>query len=78
SALVVAWPHPEWGQQVVALYTQRGALCEKELRSELKAQLANYKVPKFLICVTELPLSSQGKLDRLRIEEFMEKHLRAD
>ncbi|MEM7791051.1 MAG: AMP-binding protein, partial [Verrucomicrobiota bacterium] len=46
SALVVAWPHPEWGQQVVALYTQRGALCEKELRSELKAQLANYKVPK--------------------------------
>ncbi|MEM8867671.1 MAG: AMP-binding protein [Verrucomicrobiota bacterium] len=77
EVLVIGWPHPDWGQQVVAFYTTGGVVSgEDEWGRELSAELAHYKIPKIIFRVPKLPLNSRGKLDHKSIEHLLSKEAR--
>jgi acyl-CoA synthetase (AMP-forming)/AMP-acid ligase II len=59
---VLGLPDQEWGQIPVALVV--GTCTEWELREALRPSLAPYKRPKKYWIVTELPLTTSGKVDR--------------
>jgi malonyl-CoA/methylmalonyl-CoA synthetase len=61
---VVGVPDPSWGERVCAAVELRAgaALSIEELQAFARAQLAPYKVPKDLRCVTTLPRNAMGKV----------------
>ncbi len=71
NAAVVGVPDARWGE-VGAGYVQLrdgAALIEAELRAHLEAHLARYKVPKYLVFVSELPRGATGKIRRVDLRE---------
>ncbi|HXV91949.1 MAG TPA: long-chain fatty acid--CoA ligase [Pseudonocardia sp.] len=67
NCAVVGVPDARWGE-VGAGYVQlrEGAtLTEAELRAHFEANLARYKVPKYLEFVSELPRNATGKIRRV-------------
>lgn len=56
----------KWGQVPVALVVFHAgqSIPEDELKSSCRQHLADYKVPKHIRAVTELPLTGAGKLNR--------------
>lgn len=61
---VVGVPDVDWGERVaVALVSRPGAVVELDpLRAWCKERLAPYKVPRGLVCVSELPRNAMGKV----------------
>ncbi|WP_436772559.1 acyl-CoA synthetase [Yinghuangia sp. YIM S09857] len=69
NAAVVAVPDARWGE-VGAAYVQLrdGAEAdEAAVRAHLEAHLARFKVPRFLVFVTELPANATGKVRRVAL-----------
>jgi fatty-acyl-CoA synthase len=69
TCAVVGVADARWGE-VGAAYVQlrEGAvLTEAELRAHLEANLARYKVPKYLEFVAELPHNATGKIRRVEL-----------
>jgi len=66
ESAVVGVPHPDFGEVGVALVVPRaGALLDgKQILGTLKAQLANFKVPKQCYVVADLPRNSMGKVQK--------------
>jgi long-chain acyl-CoA synthetase len=67
-------PNAEWGQEVKAAIQLRAgfeptALLEKEICAFLTTNLANYKVPKSIDFVPQLPRYSNGKLHRRELRD---------
>lgn len=66
EVLAIGYPDEEWGQRLVAFYVDDrvGSVSSEPLWQEaLRQQLANYKFPKQLISVLQLPFDGRGKLD---------------
>ncbi len=65
DAAVVGVPHERWGEQVTALVRLRdGASLEPaDLRTHVGSLLANYKVPKEILFVGEVPRTPVSKID---------------
>ena len=66
GAICAGIPDPKWGQAPVALvifHTGKSA-GENELKAFCRDYLADYKVPRQIRPVTELPLTGAGKLNR--------------
>ena len=66
AAMVVGKASPEWGQAVVALIVPSacgGRDSEAQLRAHLKKYLSDYKQPKSILYVKQLPLLENGKVD---------------
>jgi malonyl-CoA/methylmalonyl-CoA synthetase len=63
---VVGLPDETWGERVVACVIAREGYeddCREELlRAFCKERLANYKVPKTVVLVSELPRNAVGKV----------------
>jgi malonyl-CoA/methylmalonyl-CoA synthetase len=57
-------PHPDFGEAVtVAIVPKPGAqLSEQDIIAHVKARLANYKVPKRVVFVPQLPRNAMGKV----------------
>ena len=74
QALVIGWPDPEWGERLVAFYVavDESGNC-KALQQHLQSNLVNYKIPRQIIQVEQLPLSAQSKPDRALIKKLLEK-----
>ena len=66
ESAVVGVPHPDFGEGVVAVAVpQPGATLDAAaLIAELKTRIANYKVPKQLFVVDELPRNAMGKVQK--------------
>lgn len=73
QVLVLGWPDSEWGQRIVALYIpdQRGRH-KSDLKAALQADLANHKIPKQMIEVSQLPLYEHGKVDHERLQQLIQ------
>jgi O-succinylbenzoic acid--CoA ligase len=70
DVFVVGVPHPEWGQQVVALYT--GAkVSPAQLRAVLHGRIAAHAQPKIWRNVPRFPLDDRGKLDRVELKAIL-------
>jgi acyl-CoA synthetase (AMP-forming)/AMP-acid ligase II len=65
DAAVVGTPHERWGQQVTALVQRRegSAVTEEDLREHTRALISNYKVPKAILFVPEVPRTPVSKVD---------------
>ncbi|MDX2218764.1 MAG: malonyl-CoA synthase [Burkholderiales bacterium] len=67
ESAVIGVPHPDFGEAVTAVVVQKpGAapIVEADVIAELKTQLANFKVPKRVHVVSDLPRNAMGKVQK--------------
>ena len=66
ESAVVGVPHRDFGEAVVAVVVGRpgAALDAAALMTQLKSQIANFKVPKQVYLVDELPRNAMGKVQK--------------
>ncbi|HEV7575904.1 MAG TPA: AMP-binding protein, partial [Caldimonas sp.] len=71
ESAVVGVPHSDFGEAVVAVVVPRpGASVDADaLGRALKARIANFKVPKAIFVVAELPRNAMGKVQKNRLRE---------
>jgi malonyl-CoA/methylmalonyl-CoA synthetase len=67
ESAVVGVPHPDFGEAVIAVVVARkdvAAPTEAQVVAAMKARLANFKVPKRVHVVEELPRNAMGKVQK--------------
>ena len=67
ESAVVGVPHPDFGEAVIAVVVARkgaAAPTEAQVVAAMKARLANFKVPKRVHVVDELPRNAMGKVQK--------------
>ena len=67
ESAVIGLPHPDFGEAVVAVVRRTGSgsdLTAEAVQSTTKAELANFKVPKQVYFVDELPRNAMGKVQK--------------
>lgn len=71
ESAVIGVPHPDFGEAVCAVVVAEPAaqLEEKALITELRQRLANFKVPKRVFFVPELPRNTMGKVPKNVLRE---------
>ena len=71
ESAVIGVPHPDFGEGVTAVVVaEKGAtLDEQAIRRSLEARLANYKLPKRVVFVDELPRNTMGKVQKGALRE---------
>lgn len=69
---VVGLPDDEWGQRITAFVTLSNGKTPKlqEVREQLKGSLIDYKLPKELRIIEEIPRTSTGKIKRRELERL--------
>ena len=73
ESAVIGLPHPDFGEQVTAVVVREGGAVapgEQAVIGALKADLANYKVPKQVFFVEALPRNSMGKVRKGELREW--------
>ncbi|MBC7832223.1 MAG: AMP-binding protein, partial [Hyphomicrobium sp.] len=71
ESAVVGVPHGDFGEAVVAVVVARNgaALAPEQLIATLKRRIANFKVPKAVFVVAELPRNTMGKVQKNLLRE---------
>ena len=71
ESAVFGVPHPDFGEAVTAVVVPRNGtfLSAPDLIDALKRELANYKVPKRVIVIDELPRNAMGKVQKNVLRE---------
>jgi malonyl-CoA/methylmalonyl-CoA synthetase len=71
ESAVIGLPHPDFGEGVVAVIVPKpGAAVDADaLVAQLKASIANYKVPKRAFVVPDLPRNAMGKVQKNVLRE---------
>jgi len=66
ESAVVGVPHPDFGEVGIAVIVPRAGavVVADDILSTLKAQLANFKVPKRCVVVADLPRNTMGKVQK--------------
>ena len=64
EAVAFGTPHERWGEEVAAAVVLKGEASEKELLSFARERLADYKVPRRLFIVDQIPRTATGKIQR--------------
>jgi malonyl-CoA/methylmalonyl-CoA synthetase len=75
ESAVIGVPHPDFGEAVVAVVVPKkgAALLEQEVIAQLKGRLANFKVPKRVHVVVELPRNAMGKVQKNVLRETFQR-----
>ncbi|HMZ86324.1 MAG TPA: AMP-binding protein, partial [Giesbergeria sp.] len=71
ESALVGVPHPDFGEVGVAVVIAKpGAVLQPEaIVTQLKSQLANFKIPKQCYVVPELPRNTMGKVQKNLLRE---------
>ena len=71
QVVTFAMPHAKLGEEVAAAVVLREnhTLTERELRDFASTKLADFKVPKKILFLTEIPKGATGKLQRIGLAE---------
>ncbi|MDP2825930.1 MAG: malonyl-CoA synthase [Sulfuritalea sp.] len=69
ESAVIGLPHPDFGEAVSAVVVRQknaagAALTEASIISAIKGKLANFKVPKWVYLVDQLPRNAMGKVQK--------------
>jgi malonyl-CoA/methylmalonyl-CoA synthetase len=72
ESAVIGIPHADFGEAVAAVVVAQSgvALSEAEIIATLKSQLANFKVPKRVFVVKELPRNTMGKVQKNELRKL--------
>ena len=64
-------PHPKLGEEVAAVVVLREGqqVSERELQAFVAARAADYKVPKMILFMDEIPTGATGKLQRIGLAQ---------
>ena len=68
DAAIVAIPDPVWQEVGVAYVTVSTSVAPGDLLSFLRDRLANYKLPKRIVMLEEMPLLPIGKIDKAALK----------
>ena len=73
DAAAVGVPDPHYGQEIMACIVLRpGCLpSESTIRTFCETHLGRFKTPKLLHFVSDLPRGPSGKVQRLKLPEFV-------
>jgi malonyl-CoA/methylmalonyl-CoA synthetase len=71
ESAVIGVPHPDFGEGVTAVVVPRpgATLDENALRAALEQRLANYKLPKRIVFVAEMPRNAMGKVQKAALRQ---------
>ncbi|HKE96082.1 MAG TPA: malonyl-CoA synthase [Povalibacter sp.] len=71
ESAVVGVPHPDFGEGVIAVVVREkdATIDETFIRNALQARLANFKLPKRVMFVEELPRNTMGKVQKGLLRE---------
>lgn len=71
ESAVIGLPHPDFGEAVAAVVVRKAgaALDPGQIVARLKQSIANYKVPKRVFVVDELPRNAMGKVQKNVLRE---------
>ncbi len=71
ESAVVGVPHPDFGEAGVAVVVAKpgSTLDASQIQSYLKTKIANFKVPKKVVIVKELPRNTMGKVQKNLLRE---------
>jgi len=71
ESAVVGVPHPDFGEAVVAVVVAKAGvtLQAADITRQLKGQIANFKVPKLVDVVVDLPRNAMGKVQKNLLRE---------
>jgi oxalate---CoA ligase len=71
QCVTFAMPHDKLGEEVAAAVVLRegAAATEKELRQFVTARLADFKVPRKILILAEIPKGATGKLQRIGLAQ---------
>lgn len=71
ESAVIGVPHADFGEGVVAIVVPReGAhLEESQIAAQLRGRLANFKLPKRILLVGELPRNTMGKVQKNQLRD---------
>jgi len=66
ESAVIGVPHPDFGEAVVAVVVPRAgaAVDTAALQTDLKSRIANFKVPKQIHLIEQLPRNTMGKVQK--------------
>ena len=64
EAVAFGLPHPTWGEEVAVAVVLREPVAERELLRYCRERLADFKVPKRVFIVDEIPRTATGKVQR--------------
>jgi len=80
EAAVFGIPDDYYGEEIAAWVRLHAGqtLTEADLRDFLRANMAHFKVPRYIRFVEEFPMTVTGKLQKFRMREAMERELRGD
>jgi acyl-CoA synthetase (AMP-forming)/AMP-acid ligase II len=67
EAVTFGIPHPSWGEEVAAAVVLSGEVEKRELTEFCRRYLADFKVPRQLYFVTEIPRTATGKVQRRHV-----------
>ena len=72
EATIIGLPHPDLGEAVTAVIVADSGNrpSEQAIGEHVKERLANYKVPKRVLFVDELPRNDMGKIQKTKLREF--------
>ncbi len=71
ESAVIGLPHPDFGEAVVAVVTRKNGveLEAQKIIDAVKGDLANFKVPKKVVFLEELPRNAMGKVQKNVLRE---------
>jgi malonyl-CoA/methylmalonyl-CoA synthetase len=66
ESAVIGIPHPDFGEAVLAVVVGKPGvkLNPESMIADLKGKIANFKVPKRIVVVSELPRNAMGKVQK--------------
>ena len=80
NAAVVGLPHNHWGEAITAFITRRpdapADLCAADLTAHCKEHLGGFEVPKDIIFLPALPMTSTGKIQKFELRQAHQEHYR--